>query len=224
MKWLKRIRRAKRGREIQHLVPEMLQYVADHYVPQVQYCIDSPRIKKYSLPPLPGDEKPTITDMKSFTQEASKDMAMYDSPAMENTYHAWEKENSEYKSFSSEVIRMVKERYNKDSDFYHAAGIDKRTFHKIRSDYGYKPSRMTAFRCCIGLKLDIAEAEELLRLTGMAFSPNDPDDLVIKFCLEKGIKDIPGINYMLYTYATRPLEEGQEHIRKAEALQRNNRK
>ncbi len=224
MKWLKRIRRAKRGREIQHLVPEMLQYVADHYVPTVQYSIDSSRIRKYSLPPLTGDEKPTITDMKSFTQEASKDMAMYDSPIMENTYQAWEKENAEYKSFSSEVIRMVKERYKKDSDFYRAAGIDKRTFHKIRSDFGYKPSRMTAFRCCIGLKLDVAEAEELLRLAGMAFSPNDPDDLVIKFCLEKGIKDIPGINYMLYTYATRPLEKGQEHIRKAEALQRNNRK
>ncbi len=224
MKWLKRIRRNKRGRVIKYLVPEMLQYVADHYVHTVQYCIDSSRIKKYSLTPLPGDEKPTITDMKSFTQEASKDMAMYDSSAMENTYHAWEKENSEYKSFSSEVIRMVKERYKKDSDFYHAAGIDKRTFHKIRSDFGYKPSRMTAFRCCIGLKLDVAEAEELLRLAGMAFSPNDPDDLVLKFCLEKGIRDIPGINYMLYRYATRPLAEDQEHIRKAEALQRNNRK
>ncbi len=211
MKWLKRIRRERRGREIQHLVPEMLQYVADHHVPRIQYCVAPSRIK-YSLPPLTDDKKSTITDMKSFTQEAKKNMAMYDSSAMENTYHAWEKENAEYKSFSSEVIRMVKERYNKDSEFYRAAGIDKRTFHKIRSDFGYKPSRMTAFRCCIGLKLDAAEAEELLRLAGMAFSPNDPDDLVLKFCLEKGIRDIPGINYMLYKYATRPPEEGREHI------------
>ena len=205
MKWLKRRRREKRGLEIQHLVPEMLQYVADRYVPEVQYCITDSGIK-YSLPPLTGNEKASVTDMKAFSQEARKDMAMYDSPALENTYHAWEKENSEYKSFSSEVMRMVKERYRKDSDFYHAAGIDKRTFHKIRADFGYKPSRMTAFRCCIGLKLNVEEAEDLLRLAGMAFSPNDPDDLVLKFCLEKGISDIPGINYMLYRYATRSLD------------------
>ena len=33
------------------------------------------------------------------------------------------------------------------------------------------------------------------------------DDLVLKFCLEKGIRDIPGINYMLYRYANRETEE-----------------
>ncbi len=213
MKWLKRRKREKRGLEIQHLVPEMLQYVADRFEPKVQYSVSASGTR-YSLPPLPGDEKAAITDMKSFTQEARKDMAMYDSPALENTYHAWEKKNAEYKSFSSEVMRMVRERYSKDADFYHAAGIDKRTFHKIRSDFGYKPSRMTAFRCCIGLKLNVEEAEDLLRLAGMSFSPNDPNDLVIRFCLEKGIRDIPGINYMLYRYATRPLDDEQEHKQK----------
>ncbi len=54
---------------------------------------------------------------------------------------------------------------------------------------------------------DVGEAEELLRLAGMAFSPNSPDDLVVKFCLENGIRDIPGVNYMLYRYANRTLEE-----------------
>ena len=44
----------------------------------------------------------------------------------------------------------------------------------------------------------------------MAFFPNDPDDLVLEFCLENGIRDIPGINYMLYKYAIRPLEESVE--------------
>ena len=82
--------------------------------------------------------------------------------------------------------------------------------NKIISDFGYKPSKMTAFRCCIGLKLNAEEAEALLKLAGMAFSPNDPDDLVLKFCLENGIRDIPGINYMLYRYATRSLEKEQE--------------
>ena len=144
-------------------------------------------------------------------------MGLYDSPELENTYHAWEKKNAEYRSFSSEVTRMVKEKYRKPSEFYRAAGIDKRTWHKIISDFGYKPSKMTAFRCCIGLKLNAEEAEALLKLAGMAFSPNDPDDLVLKFCLENGIRDIPGINYMLYRYATRSLEKEQEKDRREKA-------
>ncbi len=218
-KWLKRRQRDRRGQELLDFVPDMLQYVADHYVPEVKYSISALHEVKYSLPPTAADNKPTIRDMKEFTQEAKKDMAMYDSPALENTYHAWETKNAEYRSFSSEVVRLVKERFSKTSDFYRAAGIDKRTYHKISSDFGYKPSRMTAFRCCIGLGLDAREAEELLKLAGMAFSPNDPDDLVLKFCLENGIRDIPGINYMLYRYATRPLNPRDEGIPIHEAIE-----
>ena len=55
----------------------------------------------------------------------------------------------------------------------------------------------------IGINLEAAE--DLLKLAGMAFSPNNADDLVVKFCLDKGIHDIPGINYMLYRYATHSL-------------------
>ena len=212
--WRSDRRRDRRGPEIEHLVPEMLAYVRERYKPPVQYSVSLDY--RYSLPsgiqalhvkPASGDRKPVIESMKEFRQEAEKDMAMYDSPAMENTYHEWEKKNSEYRSFSSEVVRMVEQKFRKTSDFYRAANIDKRTYHKIKSDFGYKPSRMTAFRCCIGLQLSVEEAEELLKLAGMAFSPNDPDDLVVKFCLENGIRDIPGINYMLYRYANRPLNE-----------------
>lgn len=272
MKWMKRRERDRRGLDLQHLVPEMLQYVAERYEPLIQYSIGgevsltdisvqetgekpvkpaepeqapapaseaesaekgtssgkasssiqtpplstqpSPKVSysirdpeiRYSLPRR-DDADAAIRDMGKFAKEAEKDMALYDSPALENTYHAWERKNAEYKSFSSEVVRMVKEKYQKTSEFYHAAGIDKRTWHKISTDFGYKPSRMTAFRCCIGLKLNAEEAEELLKLAGMAFSPNDPDDLVLKFCLENGIRDIPGINYMLYRYATREQEK-----------------
>ena len=212
--WRNNRRRDRRGPEIEHLVPEMLAYVKERYKPLIQYSVSSHY--RYSLPsdiqalrvkPASGDRKPVIEDMKEFRREAEKDMAMYDSPAMQNTYHDWEKKNSEYRSFSSEVVRMVGERFGKTSDFYKAANIDKRTYHRIKSDYGYVPSRMTAIRCCIGLRLSVEEAENLLKLAGMAFSPNDPNDLVVKFCLENGIRDIPGINYMLYRYANTPLTE-----------------
>ncbi len=183
----------------------MLLYVADHYEPLVQYCITPSESIKYSLPSLPLNEAPLIEDVKAFSQEAKKNMAMYDSPAMEKTYHAWEKKNSEHKSFSSEVVQLVGERFAEASDFCKAANIAKRTYHKMASDYCYQPSRITAFRCCFGLGLNLEAAEDLLKLAGMAFSPNNADDLVVKFCLDKGIHDIPGINYMLYRYATHSL-------------------
>lgn len=203
MKSLQDRRRDRRGEEIRHLVPEMLRYVLERSMPEPNYCFSVREIEEDL--PLAEDSRAAILDMEEFKQDAEKDMALYDSRALENTYHVWERENSEYKSFSSEVVRMVEQKFRKTSDFYRAANIDKRTYHKIKSDFGYKPSRVTAFRCCIGLQLDVDEAEDLLKLAGMAFSPNDPDDLVIRFCLEKGIRDIPGINYMLYRYATRTL-------------------
>ncbi len=199
MKRLKTIMRDRRGMEIQHLVPRMLQYVDDHYVPRVQYSLS-----------LSEDEKAVTPDLSISAHDSGTNKLLYDSPEMEYTYHAWERKNSEYKSFSSEVVRLVQERFKKASVFYHAAGIDKRTYHKMSSDFGYIPSRKTAFRCCIGLKLNVEEAESLLKLAGMAFSPNNPDDLVLKFCLENGIWDISGINYMLYRYATRPLDNDDE--------------
>ena len=82
MKWLKRRQRDKRGKEIKHLVPKMLQYVNEHYKPRVQY----------SLPPFSEDEKTVIQNMGQFVQEAKENRALYDSPAMQNTYHEWEKE------------------------------------------------------------------------------------------------------------------------------------
>ena len=51
MKWLKRRQRDRRGLEIQHLVPEMLRYVADRYEPQI----------KYSIGPIPAHQNYTAS-------------------------------------------------------------------------------------------------------------------------------------------------------------------
>ena len=97
--------------------------------------------------------------------------------------------------------------YEKPSQFYHAAGIDKRTFHKMKTDYGYKPSRKTALRCCVGLHLNPEEAEDLLKLAGFSLSPSEPSDLIIRFCLEKKLWNIQDINYILSIYDLECLDE-----------------
>ena len=155
---------------------------------------------RYSLP-VSEDE-----DIRAMLNRAPRDMSVLESPAVRNYYHSWEKQNSVRKSFSSEVMRMVKEKYPKASRFYGSAGLDRRIFNKIKTDYGYQPSRNTAMRCCIGLHLNGKEAEELLQLAGYAFSPSDPSDLALRFCLDNGIWDIPSINYLLDSFDIKDLE------------------
>ena len=137
--------------------------------------------------------------------EMKRNLSLLDSPAMTDYYNAWKGRESVSRTFSSEVRRMVGEKYKKTSDFYLPAGIDKRTFHKLQKDT-YRPSRNTALKCCFGLGLGIGEAEELLQLAGYALSPSDPADLAVRFCLEKGIRDLASVNYLMASLNTRDLD------------------
>ena len=54
--------------------------------------------------------------------------------------------------------------------------------------------------------LDPEEAEELMRLAGFSFSPSDPSDLVVMFCIEKEIWDLASVNYLMASFDIRDLE------------------
>jgi len=205
--------------DIDSYVPKLLEYLQINYVkpkPQKRYSLREKSDVRYSLPsepvrPADPDIRYSLPpsddeDIRAVLNRASRDMSVLESHALKNYYHNWEKQNSVRKSFSSEVMRMVKEKYPKASRFYGPAGLDRRIFNKIKTDYGYQPSRNTAMRCCIGLHLNGKEAEELLKLAGYAFSPSDPSDLALRFCLDNGIWDIPSINYLLDSFDIKDLE------------------
>ena len=193
-------------------LPELRAWAKERYKPKAGSEV------QYSLAPAePGDRaglsaSDRILDetegekLDALLKSAGKDLAVFDSPAMKRYYHSWEKKKSVTRTFSSEVMRMVKKRFGKTSEFYLPAGIDKRTFHKIRSDYLYRPSRNTAMKCCLGLKLNGEEAEELMRLAGYSFSPSEPADLVVLFCLEKGIWDLASVNCLLDSFDIKDLD------------------
>lgn len=205
--------------DIDRYVPKLKEYLRIHYVkpePQKRYSLRENTEVRYSLPSKPvrpADPEiryslamPEDEDVRAMLNRASRDMSVLESPAVKNYYHSWEKLNSVRKSFSSEVMRMVKEKYPKASSFYRPVEIDKRTFHRLKTDYEYKPSKNTAMRCCIGLHLDGKQAEDLLKLAGYALSPSDPSDLAIRFCLDNGIWDLASINYLLASFDVKDLE------------------
>ena len=192
---------------IDQYLPELRSYVQKHIRPEEKPEGGNtfPEDVRFSRAPV-FYEEPEADDTPVNPEDIRRDLSLLDSPAMKRYYHSWEKKESVAKTFSSEVMRMVNRKYIKMSSFYLPAGIDKRTFNKIKNDYLYRPSRSTAMKCCLGLKLNREEAEELMRLAGFSFSPSDPSDLVVMFCIEKEIWDLASVNYLMASFDIRDLE------------------
>ena len=146
-----------------------------------------------------------IHDLKGFLSLAKKDSAMFNLPALRKAYRRWEKKTAVTKTFSSEVLHRLKESRTRPADFYRAAELDKRVYSSMKRDYCYSPSRNTAVKCCLALRLSFPEADELLNLAGYSLSPGLSRDLAIRFCLENEIYDIPGVNCMLEALGEEPL-------------------
>jgi len=188
------------------LVDECKRYVDQHIVlhEKPEEAKANTHQIRYSLaePAYIGDQ---ILDMKRFMNDARRDTALFDSPALQNTYHEWEKHAAKKSTFSSEVLKRIDELSMKPADFYKAAELDKRVFHSLKNDYLYTPSKTTAIRCCFGLRLKYDEAIDLLKLAGYSFSPSNPQELVIRFCLEHELYDLPSVNYLLVALGEHPL-------------------
>lgn len=60
------------------------------------------------------------------------------------------------------------------------------------------PKKKAVLGFCIGLKLSLEEAKELLASADMAFNPYDKRDKLVIQCIEHGKYDVHEINEMLY--------------------------
>lgn len=159
---------------------------------------------RYSRRPNPDTVQ--ISDFKAFLDEAHKDHALFESPAATNTYRQWERRTAVMTSFSQEVLRRIEASNTSYVDFYKRIGLDKKMFHKLKSDYGYQPSKETALRCCIGLQLTYEAASELLQLAGYSLSPSNSRDLAIRFCMEQGITCMEDVNFILDGLGEKPFD------------------
>lgn len=113
------------------------------------------------------------------------------------SYMNWEKSQKTYKSFSKSVLENIEKRQITNKAFYRLAGIDRKLFSKLSTDFSYQPSKNTAIRCCLALHLNEIEAVELMKIAGYAFSDNNPLDLAIRYCIIHGIYDLDCVNGLL---------------------------
>lgn len=113
---------------------------------------------------------------------------------------------AEHKSFGETFDFYMKkylERFpdKKNPDIYKAAGLDKRRFSKIlssRNDPNYRPRKENVTALAMGLKLSLAESEDLLQSAGFILSPRDKADMKIQSFFATGNYNIFDLNNSIY--------------------------
>ena len=101
-------------------------------------------------------------------------------------------------SFQKMLLEKIDEEKLSDPDFYHAAGLSRQVFSKIRSNEDYQPSKETAIASALALKLPFDDAKALLETAGYAFSRSQKFDVVIVYCIKNKIFNLMKINMMLF--------------------------
>ena len=109
-------------------------------------------------------------------------------------------------SFSQMVMRKIKENgYEKDSEVYSRANIDRRLFSRIRSDRSYHPNKNTALALAVALELSLAETNELLLKAGYSLSHSILSDVIVEYCILQKIYNVHTVNILLFDFHQPPL-------------------
>ena len=103
-------------------------------------------------------------------------------------------------SFSVALVKTIDEKGFKDSDVYNRALLSRQVFNNIKNGKVKTPSKGTVCALIFSLKLNMDEANEFLKKAGYALSNSSQFDLIIKYCIEKGIYDVNLVNEYLYSF------------------------
>lgn len=113
------------------------------------------------------------------------------------SYFDWERSNADKMSFSALVLHIMQIKKFSASKLYKKAGLDRKLFSRLKNDYMYQPSKITAIKFCLGLELDIKDSEKMLEKAGYSLSKSQSFDLIIRYCIEHRYYEIKTVNEIL---------------------------
>lgn len=101
-------------------------------------------------------------------------------------------------SFREHLLKLIIQKDISNSVVYKRSNVTKGAFSKIMCGDTKIPQKKTVLGFCIGLRLNLKEASELLASADMAFNPYNKRDILVMQCIQSGQYDIDEINSMLF--------------------------
>jgi len=187
------------------LVDEVRSFVDDKYVKEAletEYKEDR-NIECYALPNerfhlLLKEETYDVPDNACTKDTFSAKQPGSLEAALKNIYK---------ESFEKHLQQLINKKGLKNSEVYAAANISKQYFSKLLKGQ-VKPSKEKMLALAVGLRLNMDEVVDFLRIAGYALSPISQTDTVVEYFIRKQEYNVLKINIVLFDYGLEPLSNG----------------
>ena len=110
-------------------------------------------------------------------------------------------------SFEKHLQKIINKKGLKNSEVYAAANISKQYFSKLLKGQ-VKPSKGKMLALAVGLRLNLDETVDFLRIAGYALSPISQTDAVVEYFIEHEDYNVLKIDIVLFDYGLDPLSNG----------------
>lgn len=198
-------------KNINERYPDLDSYISDNYVEPVKLSAEggfagsapnalpkarvSKCLKSESMPAMKQYESVEIAEECSVIYGANR---LFEDEFIDD-YSAELNERVKHLSdtFSEYLFYLIDLKGLDNADVWKNALVDKKVFSKIKNNPDYHPQKLTALCLCIGAKLNLDEAKDLLGRAGYAFSPCDKRDIIFQYFLEREIYDMIDIDIIL---------------------------
>ena len=187
------------------LVDEVRSFVDDKYVKEAletEYKEDR-NIECYALPNerfhlLLKEETYDLLDNACTKDTSSAKQPGSLEAALKNIYK---------ESFEKHLQQLINKKGLRNSEVYAAANISKQYFSKLLKGQ-VKPSKDKMLALAVGLRLNMDEVVDFLRIAGYALSPISQTDTVVEYFIRKQEYNVLKINIVLFDYGLEPLSNG----------------
>ena len=187
------------------LAYEVKSFIDDKYAHEVletEYKEDR-NIERYALPNerfhlLLKEEAYDVPDNTCTKETFSAEPSGSLEAALKNIYK---------ESFEKHLQQLINKKGLKNSEVYAAANISKQYFSKLLKGQ-VKPSKDKMLALAVGLRLNMDETADFLRIGGYALSPISQTDTVVEYFIRKQEYNVLKINIVLFDYGLEPLTNG----------------